>query len=149
MKKLIIALLCLCSLFAFASCDAGMQTPPNEEDSINIPATLHGYWELYNEEDMATGNILEITKDSFKIGTKTTDGKFNAHTDIIQLYKESDWVGKNTLISNSSIDISIANGSRYLFAIEDAASGIESSYFKEVDSNTSSWITYGVKEITL
>ena len=86
MKRIIIALLCAFTLFAFASCSGDTPAPGPDEGGkapFVIAERFHG---TYKYKDNS-GNAIRITETTFEIGNMLS-GEFTATTHIEDLYEE-------------------------------------------------------------
>lgn len=84
MKKLIIALMCAFTLFAFASCENGTPAP---DQPTKPEIKIHdSFWGTYKFSD-GSGNAIKITETTFEIGN-ILNGEFTATTHVEELYAD-------------------------------------------------------------
>lgn len=91
MKKTLMALLCVFTLVAFASCSGETPVPENPGNGkfeINIDENLWGTWEILDEDGNPSGSAIYLSQTEFNVGTML-DGEFKPGTSINELYDDA------------------------------------------------------------
>lgn len=153
MKKLIIALLCAFTLFAFASCENGTPTPDQPtKPEIKIDDS---FWGTYKFSD-GSGNAIRITETTFEIGN-ILNGEFTATTHVEELYAEmpygvTEW-GELTGCNFDQeigyyVKIILDKNTVYSFKFEDQDKNkpFYETYIS-LPGETAKWESYSVEEI--
>lgn len=155
MKKTFIALLCVFTLFAFASCSGEPPAPENpgyEKIEININENLWGIWEILDEDGNPNGNAIYLSQTEFNVGTML-DGEFKPGTSIDELYDDAGEYGPdkacfydNTNEVAYAFQINLGSKTAYAISVDRTSPGEGTYEYYTISSD--GWVSSSIRKVS-
>ena len=148
------ALLCVFTLFAFASCSGETPVPENPgygKIEININENLWGTWETLDEGGNPNGNAIYLSKTEFNVGTML-DGEFKPGTSINELYDKAGEYGPdkacfydNTNEEAYGFRINLGSNTAYRISVDRTSPGEGTYGYYTISSD--GWVSSSISKV--
>lgn len=155
MKKTLMALLCVFTLFAFASCPRETPVPENpgyEKIEINMDKNLWETWEILDEDGNPSGNAIYLSQTEFNVGTML-DGEFKPGTSIDELYDDAGeygpdnaWFYDYTNEVAYAFQINLGSNTAYAISVDRTSPGEGTYEYYTISSD--GWVSSSIRKVS-